>query len=176
MKTLVKTIIVMALAAKLCMPGMAFAYLTEGTWNETGAETGYAPFTKIEVFTDASTTLIDVVLYGFSAPGWTNTLVNPRYSVAEGPPPGSVMFTWQFPDPDAQYREIACLVWNGNTLNRQQHLAFNQNGWYVPAGTRSWGYYPGDGVQDVYDNPLPSSSEIPLPPPCCIWAQDCWGC
>lgn len=164
MKTLVKSLMIMALAANICMPGVASAYLTGGTWMETGAETGYAPFTKIEVFADASTTLTDVVLYGLSALGWTNTLVNPRYSVAEGPPPGSVLFTWQFPDPGLQYREIEYLVWNGDTLNSQQHLIFNQNGWYVPPGTGSWGYYPGDGVQDFYENPLPSSFPVPLPP------------
>jgi NADH:ubiquinone oxidoreductase subunit 2 (subunit N) len=50
MKTLVKYLILMALAAKLCMPGVALAYLTGGTWIETSAENGYAPFTKIEVF------------------------------------------------------------------------------------------------------------------------------
>jgi hypothetical protein len=176
MKTLVKYLIVMALAAKLCMPGVALAYLTGGTGIETGAETGYAPSTKIEVFADASTTLANVVLYGLRAPGWTNTLVNPIYSVAEGPPPGSVSFTCQFLDPGVQYREIEYLVWNGNTLNSQKHLAFNQSGWYVPNGTGSWGYYQGDGVQDFYKNPFPSSSAVPLPPPCCSWAQDCWGC
>ena len=154
----------MALAAKLCMPGVALAYLTGGTWIETGAETGSAPFTKIEVFADASTTLTDIVLYGLSSPGWTNTLVNPRYSVAQGPYTGSVLFTWQFPDPGDQYREIEYLVWNGDALNSQQHLTFNQSGWQVPLGTGSWGYYSGDGVQDFYDNPLPSSSSVPLPP------------
>jgi len=164
MKTLVKSLIVMALAAKLCMPGVASAYLTGGRWMETGAETSYAPFTKIEVFADASTTLTDVVLYGLSAPGWTNTLVNPRYSVAEGPPPGSARFTWQFPDPGVQYRQIEYLVWNGSTMNSQQHLTFNQSGWYVPNDTGSWGYYQGDGVQDLYTNPLPSSSPVPPAP------------
>jgi hypothetical protein len=163
-KTLVKSLIVMALVAVICLPGVASAYLTGGTWIETGAQTGYAPFTKIEVFADASTTLTGVVLFGLSAPGWTNTLVNPRYSVAEGPPPGSVLFTWQFPDPGNQYREIEYLVWNGDTLNSQQHLVFNQSGWYVPSGTGSWGYYQGDGVNDYYHNPLPSSSHAPLPP------------
>jgi hypothetical protein len=163
LKTLIKSLIVMALAAKLFMPGVASAYLTGGTWIETGAETGYAPFTKIEVFADASTTLTDVVLYGLTAPGWTNTLVNPRYVVAQGPPPGYVLFTWQFPDPGDQYREIEYLVWNGNTLNSQQHLIFNQSGWYVPIGTGSYGYYPGDGVTDFYDNSLPSTSHAPLP-------------
>ena len=175
MKTLVKYLILMALAGKLCMPGVALAYLTGGTWIETGAENGYAPFTKIEVFADASTTLTDVVLYGLSAPGWTNTLVNPRYSVAEGPPPGSVLFTWQFPDPGDQYREIEYLVWNGTRLNSQQHLAFNQSGWQVPLATGSWGYYQGDGMQDFYKNPLPSSSHAPLPPTVLLLATGLLG-
>ena len=177
MKTLVKYLVVLALAAKLCMPGVAWAYLTGGTWIETGAETGYAPFTKIEVFADASTTLTNVVLYGLSAPGWTNTLVNPRYSVAEGPAPvsGYVLFTWQFPDPGDQYREIEYLVWNGTTLNSQQHLAFNQSGWIVPSGTGSWGYYQGDGMQDFYENPLPSSSHAPLPPTVLLLATGLLG-
>jgi hypothetical protein len=163
LKTLVKYLIVMALAANICQPGVASAYLTGGTWIETGAETGSVPFTKIEVFADASTTLTDVVLYGLSAPGWTNTLVNPQYSVAQGPPPGSVTFTWQFPDPGDQYRAIEYLVWNGDILLSQQHLVFNQSGWYVPAGTGSWGYYQGDGVQDFSGNPLPARSHAPLP-------------
>jgi hypothetical protein len=164
MKSLIKSLIVMALAAKLCLPGVAWAYQTGGTWMETGAETGSAPFTKIEVFTDASTTLTDVVLYDFNAPGWTNTLVNPHYSVAQGPYTGAVTFTWQFPDPGDQYREIEYLVWNGTTLNSQQHLVFNQSGWYVPNGTGSWGYYSGDGDHDFYTNTLPSSSPVPVPP------------
>ena len=164
MKTVIESLIVLALAANICMPGVASAYLTGGTWMETGAETGYTPFTKIEVFADASITLTDVVRYGLNAPGWTNSLVNHRYAAAEGPPPGSLRFTWQCPHPGVQYREIEYLVWNGTTLNSQQHLIFNQNGWYVPPGTRSWGYYQGDGVQDFYDKPLPSSSHAPLPP------------
>ena len=145
----------------ICLPGTASAYLTGGTWIETGAETGYAPFTKIEVFADADTTLTDVVLYGLSASGWANSLVNPKYAVAEGPAPGSVTFTWQFPDPGSTYREIEYLVWNGDTLNSQQHLVFNQSGWYVPSGTGSWGYYQGNEGQDFYQNPLPSSSPVP---------------
>ena len=163
MKILVKYLIVMALAAQLCMPGMALAYLTGGTWIETGAENGSAPFTKIEVFADASTTLTGAVLHDLSATGWTNTLVNPHYSVAQVPYTGPITFTWQFPDPGDQYREIEYLVWNGTTLNSQQHLVFNQSGWYVPNDTRQWGYYPGDGDHDFYNNPLPSSSPIPLP-------------
>jgi hypothetical protein len=175
MKNLIKSLIVMALAAKLCMPGVAWAYLTGGTWIETGAENGSAPFTKIEVFADASTTLTDVVLYDLSATGWTNTLVNPQYSVAQGPYTGSVTFTWQFPDPGDQYREIEYLVWNGTTLNSQQHLAFNQSGWFVPNGTGSWGYYQGDGDQDFYKNPLPSSSPVPLPPTVLLLATGLLG-
>lgn len=163
-KNFLKFTVMLVLASVICLPGMAAAYLTGGTWIETGAETGYAPFTKIEVFADADTTLTDVVLYGLSATGWTNTLVNSRYSVAEGPPPGYVLFTWQFPDPGNQIREIEYLVWYGNTLISQQHLAFNQSGWYVPSGTGQWGYYPGDGVHDISGDPLPSKSSTPIPP------------
>jgi hypothetical protein len=104
-----------------------------------------------------------VVLYGLSAPGWTNALVNFRDSVAESPPPGSVRFTRQCPDPGVQYREIEYLVCQGNTLNSQRHLAVNHRGWYAPNGTGSWGYYPGDGVQGFYNNPLSFSSPVPLP-------------
>ena len=110
MKTVIESLIVLALAANICMPGVASAYLTGGTWMETGAETGYTPFTKIEVFADASITLTDVVRYGLNAPGWTNSLVNHRYAAAEGPPPGSLRFTWQCPHPGVQYREIEYLV------------------------------------------------------------------
>ncbi|OGR25120.1 MAG: hypothetical protein A2139_00065 [Desulfobacca sp. RBG_16_60_12] len=163
MQTLIKYLAVLALAVNICLPGVASAYITGGTWMETGAETGSAAFTKIEVFADAATTLTDVVLYGFSASTWTNTLVNAHYSVAQGTYTGSVTFTWQFPDPGSQYREIEYLVWNGDTLLSTQHLAFNQYGWYVPAGTGSWGYYPGDGVNDFYNDPLPSSSHAPIP-------------
>jgi hypothetical protein len=163
MKTLVKYLVGLALAANICLPGVAWAYLTGGTWIETGAENGSAPFTKIEVFADDSTTLTGVVLYDLSAPDWTNTLVNPQYSVAQGSYTGSVTFTWQFPDPSDQYRAIEYLVWNGDILLTQQHLAFNQSGWYVPDGTGSWGYYQGDGVHDFYKNPLPLSSHAPLP-------------
>ena len=126
----------MALAAKLCLPGVALAYLTGGTWIETGAETGSAPFTKIEVFADASTTLTDVVLYGLSAPGWTNTLVNPQYSVAQGPYTGSVSFTWQFPDPGDQYREIEYLVWNGDYLEQPTAPGFQSK--RLVCATRHW--------------------------------------
>lgn len=163
-KNFLKFTVMLALAAVICQPGMASAYLTGGTWIETGAETGSAPFTKIEVFADDSTTLTDVVLYGLSDTGWTNTLVNSKYSVAEGSPPGYVLFTWQFPDPGTQIREIEYLVWNGDTLNSQQHLAFDQSGWYVPSGTRQWGYYEGDGVHDFSGDPLPSKSPTPIPP------------
>jgi hypothetical protein len=163
MKTLVKSLVILALAAVICLPGVASAYITGGTWIETGAETGSHSFTKIEIFADAATTLTDVVLYGLSASTWTNTLVNSHYSVAQGTYTGSVTFTWQFPDPGNQYREIEYLVWNGDTLLSQQHLAFNQSGWYVPEGTGSWGYYPGDGVHDFSGNPLPSSSHAPIP-------------
>jgi hypothetical protein len=162
-KTLAKSLIVMVTAAVICLPGVALAYITGGTWMETGAETGSHSFTKIEVFTNAATTLTDVVLYGFSASSWTNTLVNPHYSVAQGTYTGNVTFTWQFPDPGTQYREIEYLVWDGDTLLTQQHLAFNQSGWYVPPGTGSWGYYSGDGVHDISGLPLPSTAQTPLP-------------
>jgi hypothetical protein len=174
--SLIKSLIVLALAAKLCMPGVAWAYLTGGTWIETGAENGSVPFTKIEVFADASTTLTDIVLYGLSAAGWTNTLVNPQYSVAQGPYTGSVTFTWQFPDPGDQYREIEYLEWNGTTLNSQQHLAFNQSGWYVPNGTGSWDIIKATEIMissRILYLPVPPS---PCPPPCYSCAQDCWGC
>lgn len=164
MKTFVEYLVVMALAANICLPGVASTYLTGGTWIETGAENGSAPFTNIEVFADDSTTLTGVVLYDLSATGWTNSLVNPQYSVAQGPYTGSVTFTWQFPDPGDQDRAIEYLVWNGDNFLTQQHLVFNQSGWYVTPDTRSWGYYSGDGVHDFSGNPLPSTSPVPVPP------------
>lgn len=175
LKNLIKSLIVMALAANICLPGVASAYLTGGTWIETGAENGSAPFTKIEVFADDSTTLTGVVLYDLSATGWTNTLVNPQYSVAQGPYTGSVTFTWQFPDPGDQYRAIEYLVWNGDNFLTQQHLVFNQSGWYVTTGTRSWGYYSGDGVHDFFGNPLPSTSPVPVPPALLLLATGLLG-
>jgi hypothetical protein len=106
MKILVKYLAVLPPAANICMMGVASAYLAGGTWIETGAEKGSALFTKIEVFADNSTPLTGVVLYELSAPNWTITLVNPQYSVAQSPYTGSIMFTWQFPDPGDQYRAI----------------------------------------------------------------------
>jgi hypothetical protein len=169
---LIKLIMVLALGAVICLPEVASAYLAPGTWREAGSETATIPFTKLEVFVTDSTILTDPVLVNLNKTTWTSTLVNEKYFLAEGPPPGTIDYRWQFPDPNTTPREVEYLVWNGDELNSSQHIIFTGSGYRYPTDTRDWGYYEGDGVHDFYGNLLPSredpllllSAAVPLPP------------
>jgi len=168
--TMIKLVLVLALGVVICLPGVASAYIVNSTWREAGSETATVAFTKLEVFVTDATVLTDPVLVNLNRSTWTSTLVNEKYSLAEGPPPGTIDYKWQFPGSGTTPIEVEYLVWNDGVLNSAQHIIFTGNNCTYPAGTRDWGYYDGDGVHDFYGDLLPSRENpalgvvVPLPP------------
>jgi hypothetical protein len=172
MKSLVKVLMVLALGAVICLPGLASATTSIGVpctdtdWTQAMYEDGYAPYTspnpspfdKIEVFMLDGTTLTLPFFISFDHAGWSSSVVNGSYSVATGPtvtPSALLYYSFQIPDPSSTPRNFDYLVWNDDHLVATQHVTWGP-GWSMP-------YFNGDGILasngTEYDR-----SAVPLPP------------
>jgi hypothetical protein len=180
---IIKLILVMALGLVICLPAVASAYTVSGTWQEAGSENAQVPFTKIEVFVIDANTMTGPALINLNRSSWTSTLINDKYSLAEGPAPGTLNFNLQLPGSGTTPVEIEYLVWNGDVLNSTQDMIFTGSKYSFPTGTRAWGYYDGDGIHDFYGNLLPSredppqllSAVVPLPPSALLFGSGLLG-
>jgi hypothetical protein len=164
-KTLIKYLIVMALAAKLCMPGVALADYVQ-TWLENGLYGNPATpqtWNTAEAFllSDGSWTGTGLT---FSDAGWTATLVNPKYALATGPlHSGNFYFTTHSTDLTGPFAFDWVLSNTGATV-----------GVYNVAGTPTGGW-AGIEYTDPVTYPPENRSHAPLPPSALLLATGLLG-
>ncbi|MGO8762549.1 MAG: hypothetical protein ACLP2P_10510 [Desulfobaccales bacterium] len=96
MKTLGKSLVILALATVICLPGVASAdYTYTQTWYENGlygTPATLQTFNMVEaILVTPGATWVGTGLTGLSsAPDWTATLVTPQIAEASAPAPGAL--------------------------------------------------------------------------------------
>jgi hypothetical protein len=155
MKTLVKLLMLLALGAIICLPGMASADYVQN-WVENGLYKGtYQTWDTAEAFLLSPGTWIGTGLTINSGTGWTATLINPTYALATGTPfisstQGDFSFTTSATDLTGPFSFDWVLSSGGTTVGVQRSI-------YTPGA--GWSY------ADVTANPPQESrSHVPLPP------------
>jgi hypothetical protein len=142
MKTLVKLLVALALAANISLPGVASAdYTYTQTWYENGV---YGTPAQLQTFDMVKAILvipgatwIDPGLTGLSAPGWTATLLTPQIAQASAPTPGSLYdvsksgnfwFTTTATSPTNTGVTFEWLLYNGATFVGGELISFSSGG------------------------------------------------
>ena len=154
-KSLVNLVVMVALAATICLPGMAQADYVQG-WVENGIYAGVVQtWDKEEIFLISPGNWTGTGLSAFSGTGWSAHLVNSRYALATGTlynptVSGNFHYTTSSTDITNPYT-WDMFLWNGNTIVGVQRSI------YTPGG--GWSY------ADLSANPPSENrSPIPLPP------------
>jgi hypothetical protein len=142
MKTLVKSLVILALAAVICLPGVASAdYTYTQTWYENGlygTPAQLQTFNMVEaILVTPGATWIDPGLSGLSAQGWTAALVTPQIAQASAPTPGSpydvsqsgnFWFTTTATSPTDTGVTFEWLLYNGATFVGGELITFSSGG------------------------------------------------
>jgi hypothetical protein len=142
MKTLVKSLVILALAAVICLPGVASAdYTYVQTWYENGLYgTPSKPQTwnMVEaILVTPGATWVDTGLSGLSAQGWTVASVTPQIAQAFAPTPGSLYtvaqggnfwFTTTATSPTNNGVSFDWLLYNGATFVGGELINFSSGG------------------------------------------------
>jgi hypothetical protein len=170
-KNLPKFMVLLALAAVICLPSMVMAWTLPGVFYENGidpSEVNHGQFDKIEVFLIGGTTFDAPFIQSASiaSAGWSSTLVNPQYSLSTGLPTNLLgPFTVELPDPKATSHVLDYFVYLGNSLLYSQRLTWNGTG---SGGTyNGWSYplLPSDGSTYTYNSTTGDyNRNVPLPP------------
>ena len=168
MKTLGKSLVILALATVICLPGVASAdYTYTQTWYENGlygTPATLQTFNMVEaILVTPGATWVDPGLTGLSSgPGLDRDLGDPTDSRGFRPGPRSALrrepewrfwFTTTATSPTDAGVTFEWLLFNGTTFVGGALVSFSTGG--------VW-----------------SASELthaPLPPPFCSWAPGCWG-
>ena len=154
---------VLALGVSICMPGMAMADYVQN-WVENGLYG--SPVATYQTWNEAEAFLISpghwtgAGLSGFSAPGWTSTIVNPTYVVATGPVydsavRGNFYFTTSATD-----------ILPGTSFTWDWVLSYVNNNVTTIVGVQESTLAPGGGwtYTDLTSNP-PAENRDPVPIP-----------
>ena len=153
-KNLSKFVVMLALAAVVCLPGMASADYVQ-TWEENGLYGGnYKTWDTAEAFLHTpDISWIGAGLTINSGTNWVVTLVNPHYALATGPgydvqKSGNFSFTFSTTDGPFSFDWVLSLSGTG------------------VVGAYGITYTPGAGVTGVeYTSPPEENrSAVPLPP------------
>jgi hypothetical protein len=141
-KTLVKCLVVLALAATISLPGVASAdYTYTQTWYENGLYGTPAlnkTFDMVEaILVTPGATWVGTGLSSISAPNWTLALVNPQTAQASAPIPGSpydvsqsgnFLFTTTATAPTDTGVTFEWLLFNGSTFVGGELITFSSGG------------------------------------------------
>ena len=170
-KILPKFMVMLALAAVMCLPSMVMAWTLPGAFYENGIDpnnVNHGQFDKIEVFMMDGTTFDAPFIQDASiaSAGWSSTLINPHYSLSAGSPTNLLgPFTVELPEPKAASHVLDYFVYLGNSLLYSQRITWNgtgsggaYNGWSFPLLPSDGSTYTYDGASGNYDR------NIPLPP------------
>lgn len=157
-KNLFKLVMILTLAAVICLPGLASADYVQ-TWAENGLygdPATYQTWDTAEAFLHSPGTWTGTGLTNISAEGWTATLINPQYALATGPtyvssPSAYFYFTTHATDLTGAFSFDWVLSYQGTIV-----------GVYNLTGTPSGGW---TGKEYDPTNPPPENrSPVPLPP------------
>ena len=103
MKSLVKVLMVLALAAVICLPGMAGATVSTigggsvtGSWTQGFNESGVGLFDHIEAFITSGPPFEAPIFSSYSVAGWDCTYPNLNYAAGCGPAVDNLTFNIQF--------------------------------------------------------------------------------
>ena len=153
-KNFLKFTVMLALAAAICLPGMASADYVQ-SWYENGLY-GSPPMLKTwdtaEAFLLSPGNWIGTGLTITSPTGWTATLINPQYALATGPAySGNFYFTTRATDLTAVPFSFDWV------LSNHSDIVGVQRSIYTPGG--GWAYADVTGKP-----PKENRSPVPLPP------------
>jgi hypothetical protein len=168
-RNLSKLLIILALGAAFCLPGMAMAWSLPGIFYENGTDPNnlsHGQFDKIEVFLIDGTTFDAPFIQeaSIAGVGWSSTLVNPEYSLSTGPLTSLLgPFTVELPNPSTTAHVLDYFVYRDDTLLYAQRVTWN--------GTGSGGDYQGwsfpllasDGTTYTYNGTSYTYDRVPLP-------------
>jgi hypothetical protein len=170
-KNLLKLLVILTLAAVICLPGMVMAWTLPGAFYEDGTDpnrVNHGQFNKIEVFLMDGTTFDAPFIQDASiaSAGWSSTLINPHYSLATGSRTNLLgPFTVELPEPKATPHTLDYFVSLGNSLLYSQRITWNGTGsggayygWSFPLLPSDGSTYTYDGATGNYDR------NVPLPP------------
>ncbi len=149
-------LVILVIGALICLPGPALAEYIQ-SWVENGlygSPPAYQSWDTAEAFLISPGEWTGTGLSGFSAAGWTATLINPRYARATGPlynsaVSGNFAFTTSATDQNGSF------VWDW-VLSKAGTVTGVQESIYSPGG--GWHY------ADVTSNP-PLENRSPAPAP-----------
>jgi hypothetical protein len=112
-----KLIFLSALAVILCLPGTAGADWSQ-RFHEDGWYNGtHFNFDKLEVFLMSPDDFFkDPGMTDFDVAGWQGNLINPRYTLAQGPSVGDLYWTFQFLGPQSNPFSMDYLFYSGDDL------------------------------------------------------------
>jgi len=174
-KNLPKFMVLLALAAVICLPSMVMAWTLPGVFYENGidpSEVNHGKFDKIEVFLVGGTTFDAPFIQSASiaSAGWSSALINPYYSLSTGLPTSLLgPFTVELPDPQATPQVLDYLLYHGNTLLYSQRITWNGTGsggtyygWTFPILTSNGSTYTYDGTTATYDRNVPIPASVLL--------------
>ena len=153
-KNFLKLIMILALAAVICLPGMAAADYVQG-WTENGVYLDATQtWNKMEIFllTPGNWTGTGVT---FTESGWSASLINPGYALATGPLydptiSGNFNYTTSSTDRTDPYTWDMFLWLDDKIVGVQRSV-------YSPTG--GWSY-----TDLTADPPSENRSHVPLPP------------
>ena len=154
-KNFLKFTVMLALAAAICLPGMASADYVQ-SWVENGkygTSASYQTWDTAEAFLLSPGTWIGTGLTITSPTGWTATLINPQYALATGPAySGNFYFTTRATNLTGT--DPFSFDW---VLSNQGTIVGVQRSIYTPGG--GWSY-----VDFTGNIPTENRSPVPLPP------------
>ena len=158
MKRLAKVIMLLALAAVICLPGIGLAdYTTIGEPTETGSwsqqfnESGVGLFNIIEAFSLSGNSFEPTPFTGFSNGGWSGSLVNPTYALGTGPAVTSLNWWINFFGAKASPLVFDFLAWNNDVIRERAHASWSGSSWTITV-------LSGEGEPGEYDR-----SAVPIP-------------
>jgi hypothetical protein len=156
-KNFLKFTVMLALAAVICLPGMAAADYVQ-SWVENGIYQGtLQTWDTAEAFLLSPGTWTGTGLTITSPTGWTATLINPTYALATGPAySGNFYFTTSATDLTGPF-SFDWVLSNGGTIANGGTIVGVQSSIYTPGG--GWAY-----TELTKNPPSENRAHAPLPP------------
>jgi hypothetical protein len=172
---MIKLIVVLALGAIICLPGVAGAFIDQGIvfddWAQQFNESGVGNFDAMECFMvsgGSEWTSID----GFSNGSWSGEIVSPNYVMATGNTVTNLNFNLRGTDvgpPNVFTFDF--LAWDGGiitgTLKEHTRVSYN-GGWSFAAS-------PADVSGYDRSDPFAARAVVPLPPSVLLFSTGLLG-